>query len=701
MANERAILCGDVAKDSLPFGGKKPLRLHLWGPHENVTLCVSDIRSQLLQGIPSRFHDLLEIATYVYCADQATTRGGDGVDEFGENWRRRLFFRITVRTPSFWNSKAVLGQLVDTLSFLSEDEYHFDFCQLKDEPATQQHFEFGAEAPEEVVLFSGGLDSLGGAVQEAVVDHRKVALVKHKSTQKLARRHRKLEELLKRHAAHAPLHVPVVINKAKSLGREYTQRSRSFLYASLGATVAQMFGLDRIRFYENGVVSFNLPVSAQVVGARATRTTHPQVINGFAKLLSLVAETTFTVENPFLWNTKTEVVKGIADAGCAEMIKFATSCTHTWEMTRLRTHCGTCSQCIDRRFAVLAAGVEDHDPAEAYGVDLLTGERAEGEPRTMLAAYVETANDVADMSALDFYGQFGEASRVLRHLNGSPDSAALQLFELHRQHAKNVVEVVEHAISRHRREIRKRLLPDSCLLRLVCDSSLPTDTVTSSLELSVPQPLSTNSIRLKGEYWAIRFEGNEERIYRPDIGFHYLHFLAENTGMSYSASQLDCLVRRRMKQVDYHTAENAGVSSEETSVLGGLEGEEVLDAEYRESLRTRRAEVLELIEIAKQSDAVDKIDEIEELEKQIEWMDSLLGKAKGFSGRTIKLGNERNKVRNRVGNAIRRALEKIKKYDRPLAHHLQRPVLNLGHTVSYIPPEGVIWDTSCQCSHRE
>lgn len=35
-----------------------------------------------------------------------------------------------------------------------------------------------------------------------------------------------------------------------------------------------------------------------------------------------------------------------------------------------------------------------------------------------------------------------------------------------------------------------------------------------------------------------------------------------------------------------------------------------------------------------------------------------------------------------LGNAIRRALKKIKQYDRPLSEHLQKPILNLGHTLS-------------------
>lgn len=694
MANERAILCGDVPVGSLPFGSDKTLQLRLWGSARNVKLKIKDIQSHLLQDIPSRFHDLLEIATYVYVADQAITRGASGVDVFGADWRRRLFFRIPVRNPDLWNSRGVRGCLTETLSFLSEDEYHFEFVPLRDEPAMQRHLQISDKPPEEVVLFSGGLDSLGGAVQEAVCDQRSIALVTHRSTPKLARRHRKLEQLLAKHASHAPWHVPVVINKAKSLGREYTQRSRSFLYAVLGSTVAQMFGLPRIRFYENGVVSFNLPVSAQVVGARATRTTHPQVINGFANLLSKVTGRPFVVENPFVWKTKADVVDVITSAGCGEMIKFATSCTHTWEMTRLKTHCGTCSQCIDRRFAILAVGAEEHDPAEAYGVDLLTGQRKEGEPRTMLAAYAETASQVAEMSAWEFFGRYGEASRVLKHLNGSPDATALQLFELHQRHAKHVTEVVDNAIAHHRKAIRKRELPDSCLLRLVCDTSLPAGRVAAAPEPKKPKAEPGNYIHLRGEHWAVRFSGNEERIYNGDIGFRYLRFLFDNPGTWFSASKLDCLVRQHLIGFDAAAPDGSDSSSEDSVVVGSSQGEDVIDDDYRQAATARLEEIDELIARAREGGEPTRLENVEELEKERLFINSVLSKSEGFGGRTRKLGDERNKVRNRVCNAIRRALKKIERYDKPLAEHLQRPVLSLGHTISYVPRSDTVWDTS-------
>jgi hypothetical protein len=63
---------------------------------------------------------------------------------------------------------------------------------------------------------------------------------------------------------------------------------------------ARLFGLDRIAFFENGVVSLNLPPVAQVVDARATRTTHPQAMAGFRAIFSELLKKQFDVINPFM-----------------------------------------------------------------------------------------------------------------------------------------------------------------------------------------------------------------------------------------------------------------------------------------------------------------------------------------------------------------------------------------------------------------
>lgn len=70
--------------------------------------------------------------------------------------------------------------------------------------------------------------------------------------------------------------------------KEGTHRSRSFLFAALGGITAQAFGLDRISFHENGVVSLNLPPVGNVLGTRATRTTHPQTLARFTRFFEMV-----------------------------------------------------------------------------------------------------------------------------------------------------------------------------------------------------------------------------------------------------------------------------------------------------------------------------------------------------------------------------------------------------------------------------
>jgi hypothetical protein len=71
----------------------------------------------------------------------------------------------------------------------------------------------------------------------------------------------------------------------------------SFLYAALACVVARLFGKTRIRFFENGVVSINLPISEQVVGARATRTTHPVVLERFRRFFGEPIEVDQFMEN--------------------------------------------------------------------------------------------------------------------------------------------------------------------------------------------------------------------------------------------------------------------------------------------------------------------------------------------------------------------------------------------------------------------
>jgi len=249
---------------------------------------------------------------------------------------------------------------------------------------------------------------------------------------------------------------------------EYTHRSRSFLYAALACAVARLFGKSQIRFFENGVLSINLPISEQVVGSRATRTTHPLVLERFREFFSAAVGEPIEADNPFIWKTKAEVIRSIIDHGCGELIKHTVSCTRTYDITKLHTHCGCCSQCLDRRFAVLAASAAEHDPVDMYKIELFTGKRDKDEDKTMAESYVRTALELRDMGELAFFGRFsGETARVLTCFPSlSAEDVGRRVFGLHQRHARGIGEVLKAAVERHSAEFVDRSLPPSSLLMM-------------------------------------------------------------------------------------------------------------------------------------------------------------------------------------------------------------------------------------------
>jgi hypothetical protein len=535
MSNERVILCGGLPAPA-KVAKKAIVPLQLWGRDPNVNLTIADISRKMVANLNPVFIDLLEIAAYIYCADQATTRGGDTWKSCGARWRRHFQFHIPVREPGIWSSEDVLTPLRDTLAFLSDDEYEFTFERLSEPHPVEQYLDFTTGentgfAPEEVILFSGGLDSLSGAIQEAVAG-KAVALVSHRSSPKIDKRLRGLVEDLRERSPKEHFHVPVWVNKDKNLGREYTQRTRSFLYASLAAVVARIFGLSGVRFYENGVISINLPISSQVVGGRATRTTHPQVLNGFSDIFTALFRKPFIVENPFMWMTKAEVVRSIREAGFNGLIKHSVSCTHVWETTKLKTHCGTCSQCIDRRFATLSAGCPDQeDPEEMYAVDLLKGAREPGESRTMLESYVRTAKRVKDMSDNAFFSEFGEVHRVTRHIRGrSVDDAASRILDLYKRHAAEVCDVITAGYREHAQDISDGSLPSSSLLILALPEPYKKPATHDNpppaalLALDEIRDGETNQGLLARIVGSGRFDGVNKKIGSRELFFIYLLF---------------------------------------------------------------------------------------------------------------------------------------------------------------------------------
>jgi hypothetical protein len=181
------------------------------------------------------------------------------------------------------------------------------------------------------------------------------------------------------------------------------------------------------------------------------------------------------------------VIERIATHGFADLIPHTRSCTRVHEMTRNNPHCGHCSQCVDRRFAILAAGLASEDPEEAYKIDLFTGDRAPGPDREMALAYVRSATAIKQMTDEAFFAHFGEASRAVGCFPETADEVGSRIFELHRRHAEGVCRVFDNWVGSRAFSLREGSLPSTCLVSLVVgqhgehrsapEPSLPTEEV--------------------------------------------------------------------------------------------------------------------------------------------------------------------------------------------------------------------------------
>ena len=470
MSADQLILCGGVKLTSRAkrWTSLKPRRLRIGKGKQHVHLDIESIPRALVANLPDVAVDMVEMAAYVYAADQLCRRGGEREFEYGQKWRRHFRFEVPVRDLDRWTDPTTRNALTDTLGFLSDDDYEFHFVEHKSPPPLTKYIPFAGPtnengAVDEVILFSGGLDSFGGAVREILQGQRRVALVSHVSTEKIGKPQRELAADIMQAATPGtpePLHIQVSLNKDKAMGRDSTQRTRSFVYAIFAGVVARGLGRDRVRVYENGVVSFNLPTSLQVIGGRASRTTHPRTLTSLGTFLSAAFGSEMRIENPFLWKTKAEMLQEIKAAGHAEMCRHTISCAHTIARTTQHSHCGRCSQCIDRRLVALAAGYDDtQDPAVMYESQM---DSPLTDPRdvTTIERYIGAALRIRQMpDEKAFLAEFGEVSRALRHLGVDAETGLKQTFALHKRHSEQVYSALKSLLEANLDAIVQQRVP--------------------------------------------------------------------------------------------------------------------------------------------------------------------------------------------------------------------------------------------------
>ncbi len=309
-------------------------------------------------------HDLLVLGMAITAADRCILR--KYADDY---WQREITIHLPVSNPNVWNNTK--ETLINALNFLSGDIWNFHFRKslITIPPYTDLN------ETNDICLFSGGLDSLIGAI-DLLSEGKIITFVGHYSNGiTYSFQNRLKTELENSFPGQSKFKFHYVAPpKIKGCIYENTMRTRSFLFLSL-ATAYGSTSQVKVKLFvpENGLISLNVPMTESRSGSLSTKTTHPYFIILFNKLLSNIG-INVEIITPYKFKTKGEM---LVECKSQDLIKklapHSMSCSHP-EQSRFKKlppgiHCGRCLPCLIRRTAFLKANVFDNTK---YIVDVLS-----------------------------------------------------------------------------------------------------------------------------------------------------------------------------------------------------------------------------------------------------------------------------------------------------------------------------------------
>jgi 7-cyano-7-deazaguanine synthase in queuosine biosynthesis len=457
-----------IPKDwATEYAENQPLQVNRFGPSAQVSLRLQELSDPLAGTLEGNALDLVRIAAYVYVADQLVSRGGPA-DIYGDSWRREMAVCLPVSEPDLWNSPQVRTLLEHVLSFVSGEVWRFAFSVSQ----SPEQFSLNIDQrevrynPDSVVLFSGGVDSLCATIEAVLEQRLKPALVSHRSVPFMDNGQQALVKQLRQKISGWQFpHSRFVVNKVKTREHDTTQRTRSFLFAALGTAVASSMGIKTVILADNGLVSLNLPINDQLLGSLASRSTHPKFLASFNALAKEVLQYEPQLSNPLWARTKAECLAVLQRHQVPELLQATNSCSHRRGLSNDRPHCGVCSQCVDRRFASLAAGMDAFDSPDRYKKDIFR-DALDGKALTMAESYLRFFKKAQFLSPEALYLEYPQLGEAILPDDPSPDTTASKFALLIQRHSRSVVDVVDAQVKAASRDLVLGLLPATCLTSL-------------------------------------------------------------------------------------------------------------------------------------------------------------------------------------------------------------------------------------------
>lgn len=303
--------------------------------------------------VPSVTYSLLYLSAIVYAIDRGVERHRYSID----GWSREL--EVEICLPEFEQFHPIEEQINEMLSFLTGDYWTCHFVGTAQVTYGKYENTDRYEGITQVNLFSGGMDSLIGAV-DYMTEHPdgKLFLASHYDSRMPGplSDQRTLKRCFSRKYPGLYCSMDAVsITPGKSI--ELSCRSRSLMFLSIALVVAN-YADCMIVVPENGSVSLNYPLSVSRRASCSTRTTHPVFLKQYRGVLRSLGLATEVV-NPYEKMTKGEMVQHCADKDyLLSIVGNSNSCgkrnkhQHMFD-NNYATHCGHCMPCMYRKASMI------------------------------------------------------------------------------------------------------------------------------------------------------------------------------------------------------------------------------------------------------------------------------------------------------------------------------------------------------------
>jgi 7-cyano-7-deazaguanine synthase in queuosine biosynthesis len=391
--------------------------VELWTDNTQIGTLDFDYRS-FRRRFPHSTPESLEFFYFtliVYAIDKIEQR-----EKTTDGWTRHFHVRIPVACQEKW--EAIQSNLEETISFLTGDQWTFDFygakfCLAVPSKKIRRTGFSRIKSPEVVSLFSGGLDSLIGII-DWLEEHPNSSLFGvgfhdidvsgPKSQQKSLIE--KLQPVYQHRFESILLGGGISRNERNGSNFETSFRSRSIVFLGTGILCASQFGSQVPLFIpENGAIALNMPLTPARRGSLSTRTCHPFFIESMQRIIKCLGIET-PLYNPLMFKTKGDCVqqcKNVAllaqaapiSVSCGKIPRDKNACDN-----KVARNCGRCVPCIFRRAALHTAGLDQ----ETYHYDIFNNEQR------LLNYKEETWNDIR--SILSFIKKKDTESQIARKL---------------------------------------------------------------------------------------------------------------------------------------------------------------------------------------------------------------------------------------------------------------------------------------------